>query len=166
MILDRPTYWLTKVGMECKGQWHRGPWHFGNIARSHIIYTRSYSWPDKQVHMYTFYWKSFQLSLYSHRQRRGLLIYACAAAARALCGRTLEVIAFLDGRASHHFQTLYKQDRTALTAGQMCRAMITSRYVLFCRLCFLSMLHLSHRTCVVAAILRPISVLLLEWMNH
>jgi len=118
--------------MECKGQWHRGPWHFGNIARSHIIYTRSYSWPDKQVHMYTFYWKSFQVSLYSHRQRRGLLIYACAAAARALSGRMLETIAFLDGRASHHFQTLYKQDRTALTVGQMCRAMITSRYVLFC----------------------------------
>ena len=92
--------------MECKGQWHRGPWHFGNIARSHIIYTRSYSWPDKQVHMYTFYWKSFQVSLYSHRQRRGLLIYACAAAARALSGRMLETIAFLDGRASHHFQTL------------------------------------------------------------
>jgi hypothetical protein len=154
--------------MECKGQWHRGPWHFGNIARSHIIYTRSYSWPDKQVHMYTFYWKSFQVSLYSHRQRRGLLIYACAAAARALSGRTLEAIAFLDGRASHHFQTLlqtrpYRTDCGADVPGD---DNVKIRLVLYCRLCFLSMLHLSHRTCVVAAILRPISVLLLEWMNH
>jgi hypothetical protein len=117
MILDRSTYWLTKVDMEYKGPCHPGHWHFDNIARSHIICTRSYSWPERQVHMYTFYWKSFRVNFYSHKRRIGFFIYPCVVTTQALSGRMLESIAFLDWRASHHFQTLYKQDRTALTVG-------------------------------------------------